>query len=252
MGPTSLSRNESRQHRSVDSHDNSECQDGNPLGVSYSGTSNITVSGSTCKIWSEFKVYAGVGDHNFCRNPDGDSEGVWCFTTDPEKEREYCSVPNCDCQRDKMVWGGPERGVPLGRDYDGLTSSTVSGRTCQVWARSDPHDHRFTDSRVFPELGDHNYCRNPDRDSAGVWCFTTDPYKIWEYCSVPRCEQTCQEGFPLGVSYSGNLDITVSGISCQAWSASQPHEHTFTEVGEHNHCRNPNGDLLGAWCFTTD
>ena len=49
--------------------------------------------------------------------------------------------------------------------------------------------------------------------SVGVWCFTTDPHVPWELCSVPRCDATykCQQGDSLGVSYSGNMNTSVSG-----------------------------------------
>lgn len=45
-----------------------------------------------------------------------------------------------------------------------------------------PHQHAWQD------MGNHSYCRNPDNEPGGVWCFTTDPGKRWEYCSqVPKC-----------------------------------------------------------------
>ena len=31
---------------------------------------------------------------NYCRNPDN-SDGVWCYTTDPNTEWEYCNIPLC-------------------------------------------------------------------------------------------------------------------------------------------------------------
>ena len=40
------------------------------------------------------------------------------------------------------------------------------------------------------EAGDHNYCRNPSGEFAGVWCYTTDPDKRWEHCSVSICAPT--------------------------------------------------------------
>ena len=32
-----------------------------------------------------------------------------------------------------------------------------------------------------------NYCRNPDSESGGPWCYTTDSAKRWEYCDVKFC-----------------------------------------------------------------
>ena len=33
--------------------------------------------------------FKGIDDHNFCRNPDN-KENAWCFTEDPDMEREGC------------------------------------------------------------------------------------------------------------------------------------------------------------------
>lgn len=33
-------------------------------------------------------------DDNYCRNPDS-SERPWCYTTDPQVEREFCDLPSC-------------------------------------------------------------------------------------------------------------------------------------------------------------
>merc|ERR1712070_804360 len=42
-----------------------------------------------------------LGDHNFCRNPDSDPMGPWCYPKpnsayDGPIEREYCNLPNND------------------------------------------------------------------------------------------------------------------------------------------------------------
>ena len=81
------------------------------------------------------------------------------------------------CQDVSQGWLGES---PLGADYQGNASVTVSGRTCQKWSLQTPHRHRVKGQ------GDHNYCRNPDGEP-GVWCYTTDPGKRWELCPVPRC-----------------------------------------------------------------
>ena len=140
-----------------------------------------------------------------------------------------------------------QEGDPLGATYLGKKSVTASGLTCQVWATSTPHKHQYTD------LGDHNHCRNPDESfDGGVWCYTTDPNKRWELCDLPTCVDCVGEGDPLGEDYLGFVSVTSSGLTCQAWSASEPHKHGFSDVGEHNHCRNPDGYSGGAWCYTSD
>ena len=73
-------------------------------------------------------------------------------------------------------------------DYRGKLSSTVSGRMCQSWSSRTPHVPTRTEA-THPNkgLGDHNFCRNPDNDEEGAWCYTTDPEVRWEYCAVPTC-----------------------------------------------------------------
>lgn len=31
------------------------------------------------------------------------------------------------------------------------------------------------------------YCRNPDGDVNGPWCYTMNPQKLFDYCDVPQC-----------------------------------------------------------------
>ena len=135
---------------------------------------------------------------------------------------------------------GCQEGSPPGLDYTGIANMTEDGLACQVWAEADSY---------FTYLGEHNHCRNPDQDPDGVWCYTTDPDKRWEHCSVPICsstssesnlptdtdlsadndreqhrsissqeDQECQEGSPLGASYLGRENVTASGRTCQVWS----------------------------------
>lgn len=41
-------------------------------------------------------------DSNFCRNPDGDSNGPWCYTTDPNQRFEFCNIPQCEGQKESV------------------------------------------------------------------------------------------------------------------------------------------------------
>jgi len=78
--------------------------------------------------------------------------------------------------------------VVLQDDYRGTISSTEDGYTCMNWESQSPHSHSRTAAN-YPDkgLGDHNYCRNPDGEPRGAWCYTTDPSKRWSFCDVPSC-----------------------------------------------------------------
>merc|ERR1712165_335574 len=91
-----------------------------------------------------------------------------------------------------------------GSSYRGSTSTTRKGVTCQRWSSQSPHNHRqwTQDNRDNRGIGYHNYCRNPDSDDQ-PWCITTDPYKQWDYCDIPKC-QTGQRTTP----------PTTKGCSC--------------------------------------
>ena len=76
-----------------------------------------------------------------------------------------------------------------GKEFCGQLSRSKTGKTCQRWDSQFPHKHSLDPSR-FPEasLKDAaNYCRNPDDDTGGPWCYTTDTNKKWEHCDVTQC-----------------------------------------------------------------
>ena len=67
----------------------------------------------------------------------------------------------------------------------------------------------------------------------------------------------CYSDFDLGVSYRGDVAVTMSGKTCQKWISQYPHPHSITplnrsELEGHNHCRNPDGRGKSPWCYTTD
>nr|XP_023665196.1 hepatocyte growth factor activator isoform X2 [Paramormyrops kingsleyae] len=91
------------------------CYEGN--GVDYRGTARTTLSGAHCLPWSsellhtelsltnaetaallanvESTMELGLGDHAFCRNPDGDTM-PWCYTLkNTAISWEYCDIPSC-------------------------------------------------------------------------------------------------------------------------------------------------------------
>ncbi|XP_029281690.1 plasminogen [Cottoperca gobio] len=222
-------------------------------------------------------------DNNYCRNPDNERM-PWCYTTESETRWEYCKVPTCgdEAGRDEAVIPPEEEDCYIadGTSYRGITSETISGKRCQSWSAMTPHNHQKT-PRNFPTADlRRNLCRNPDGDRA-PWCYTTDPSVRWEYCNLEKCPTSPAGGTPPttpsnpqaptqtppqkdcktgnGATYRGSTSITILGVSCQAWSAQSPHQHnsftpqTHPEKGlEGNSCRNPDGDVNGPWCYTTD
>ena len=73
----------------------------------------------------------------------------------------------------------------------------------------------------------------------------------------------CQQRSTSGRDYIGKANTTVDGIRCQRWSKTQrvetfntkPYNRSFTNVGDHNFCRNPIGGeptQSQFWCYTTD
>ena len=62
----------------------------------------MTKSGRVCQKWTAKTPHkhdrtpenypdAGLGDHNYCRNPDGEPF-AWCYTIDPERRFEKCDI----------------------------------------------------------------------------------------------------------------------------------------------------------------
>ena len=75
----------------------------------------------------------------------------------------------------------------LQSDYRGTVAQTISGATCQRWDSQEPHSHSNTPENNPLSGLDENYCRNPDGEPGGAWCYTEDPDNRWEYCDVPVC-----------------------------------------------------------------
>ncbi|XP_073667451.1 apolipoprotein(a)-like isoform X3 [Paramisgurnus dabryanus] len=238
-------------------------------GVTYRGTVSVTVSGKTCQKWTSKTPHehsitnedypCGGLEENYCRNPDR-RNGPFCHTTDPETRWEYCSVPIC---KDPSIPAVEDCMHCIGEDYRGKISITESGYTCQRWDSQKPHKHDYIPSTLHGKNLEENYCRNPTRKPR-PWCYTTNPSKRWEYCSIPRCtttpptivpELTCTTGD--GGSYRGTISVTKTGKTCQKWTSQKPHEHSRTPEKypckglEENYCRNPD-NAQAPWCYTTD
>eukprot|EP00428_Durinskia_dybowskii_P017453 CAMPEP_0170222662 /NCGR_PEP_ID=MMETSP0116_2-20130129/11026_1 /TAXON_ID=400756 /ORGANISM="Durinskia baltica, Strain CSIRO CS-38" /LENGTH=718 /DNA_ID=CAMNT_0010473355 /DNA_START=69 /DNA_END=2226 /DNA_ORIENTATION=- len=85
-----------------------------------------------------------------------------------------------------------------GTDYRGFQTRTRGGRTCQSWALQIPHRHSMS-ADTMPQAGlQGNFCRNPKGIAVYIWCYTTDPGTIWEYCDTlgaKRRNHDCLHGY---------------------------------------------------------
>ncbi|XP_037376584.1 plasminogen isoform X1 [Talpa occidentalis] len=239
----------------------SECKTGN--GKNYRGTISKTKNGVTCQKWSSSfphrprfspDQYPQEGlEENYCRNPDNDPDGPWCYTTDPDLRYDFCNIPQCE---DECMHCS-------GEHYVGKISKTMSGIECQAWDSQTPHAHGYLPSKFPSKNLKMNYCRNPDGEPR-PWCFTTNPQKRWEFCDIPRCTTPPPPSGPTyqclkgrGESYRGKVAVTASGHTCQRWSDQTPQRHNRTPENfpckdlDANYCRNPDGELA-PWCFTTN
>ena len=75
-----------------------ECQDPASIGSVkasefYRGRTSTTRSGKRCQDWETIRSQKDVGNHNYCRNPNSQWEGVGCYTADGGSE--LCNVPIC-------------------------------------------------------------------------------------------------------------------------------------------------------------
>ncbi|XP_043562363.1 prothrombin [Chiloscyllium plagiosum] len=129
--------------------------------------------------------------NNHCRNPNDSNVAPWCYTKDPTVKLEQCYIPRCGEELPPLSTKPPVSVgscVPnQGADYRGTQNVTRHGKQCQAWNSQHPHKHNFTREEMISANLEENYCRNPDGDEDGAWCFTTDPEVEIDYCNLNYC-----------------------------------------------------------------
>ena len=68
-------------------------------GDTYTGNQSYSISGEKCLSWESSRIHGKIRsmpayNHNYCRNPNNNSEGPWCHTEN-SKHGEICPIPLC-------------------------------------------------------------------------------------------------------------------------------------------------------------
>merc|ERR1719163_87463 len=130
------------------------CYDEDDKGKGYRGLVTSTASGRTCQVWTKDKPHKidkepsesnGLGNHNYCRNPDGSEGKPWCYTMDPspDHQKEVCDIPVCppmardfvDEAKTLATKVAPDLSCECAAQLYGATTTTVDTRVSLAQAR---------------------------------------------------------------------------------------------------------------------
>ncbi|XP_042344821.1 phosphoinositide-3-kinase-interacting protein 1 [Plectropomus leopardus] len=116
-------------------------------GVEYRGEQQSSSSGLTCLNWTnttrDYDVTlhpdseTGVGDHNYCRNPDS-SERPWCYIAGPDGtvQRQSCAVDTCKEQAPTVPAEAgslkPTRNIPSTESFQPAKSRASQGEVAAM------------------------------------------------------------------------------------------------------------------------
>ncbi|XP_072042783.1 uncharacterized protein [Amphiura filiformis] len=168
-------------------------------GGDYRGRKSTTKLGKTCQKWTSQSPQShsvtpdkypnmGLGDHNYCRNPDGESS-AWCYTTDVNTRWDYCNVgaPSESCPASKLQKDGSNTDDGY---YIGLNDMTTEN--VFQWKDGTPLDY------VYWESGEPN---GGDQDCVALWPHGDGKWRdyrclgLYAYiCKTPKVS-VCYTGF---------------------------------------------------------
>jgi len=164
-----------------------------------------------------------------CKVASADNGRKFCYVLSPDQ------CPDAKLSEDGVRWWSYDackdcyKATTKGKDYRGEVSVTISGKTCQAWNQQSPQTHPLytEENKQESGLGEHNYCRNVGGHSDGVWCYTTDTNKRWDYCPVPSCGEKCagkgkHKKQCVDVTINGKKFLKTSCIKGGAFSHDQP------------------------------
>ncbi|MBN3316751.1 HGFA factor, partial [Atractosteus spatula] len=144
-----------------------------------------------------------------------------------------------------------------GTEYRGTAQKTISGATCLPWSSDLLHNEVHlgnVEDAALVGLGDHNFCRNPDRDEK-PWCYVLKGAEIsWDYCDISQCVGHIDLRFTEIVAFQFNVTNEVRPK--KEFSARIPHSSdgpSQTQAkdpspvcGKRHKKRVPRGRILGG------
>lgn len=136
---------------------------------------------------------------NFCRNPNNDPGGPWCYTTDPNVRAEECGIPQCS--------EGKTHPHDLWNNSGGLTFNLqcsctfLPSQSNKLWLYEYLH---FSPDRC---LYDMQWGRLP---------WQNGPYREWQ--GVPE----------MGLNEASQTPLSAQKVSCKADNQQLSHEQCCT------------------------
>jgi len=158
-------------------------------------------------------------------------------------------------------------------------SFQAAQRKCESWGGylasvKNDQENDFIKSSILPQSSGDFYLGYTDGIDQGsyVWVSgevavlnNTHLYTNWENEATldTKGDRNCVVMYTskeeYATTYSGTVSSTVSGRSCRNWNSDTPHGYVFnpsqfpgTLIGDHEHCRNPDNRVAGAFCVTND